>query len=258
MNDSSAPIIIEEAPLVLDPSNPMRSARAFVDMTCTNDEGLRTLHRHREAFWQWTGSYYRLINDEGISALVWKFLEEAKQEKKNADDEMFLVPFKPTRAKVGDVVAALTAVTQLDSSLQPPLWLSKSDSMPAADELFACGNGLLHLPTGELHQPSPDYFNISASEVIYDPKAEQPTKWLEFMGELFPGDEQAQLLQQEWFGYSLSPDTSQQKILFDYGPRRCGKGTKARILRMLVGQNSVAGPTMVSLADRFGLRAIDH
>jgi len=33
---------------------------------------------------------------------------------------------------------------------------------------------------------------------------------------------------QDWFGYTLSPDTSQQKMLMIVGPTRSGKGTIGR------------------------------
>jgi putative DNA primase/helicase len=51
----------------------------------------------------------------------------------------------------------------------------------------------------------------------------------------------------------LSPDTSQQKLLLIVGPKRSGKGTIARVLTGLLGQDSVAAPTLASLATNFGL-----
>ena len=54
-------------------------------------------------------------------------------------------------------------------------------------------------------------------------------------------------------GYALGPDTSQQKIMLLVGPRRTGKGTIADILTALVGPSGVAGPTMSSLGQNFGL-----
>jgi putative DNA primase/helicase len=58
---------------------------------------------------------------------------------------------------------------------------------------------------------------------------------------------------QEWFGYSLLPDTRQQKMLLLVGPKRSGKGTIGRVLKGLVGEKNVAGPTLSSLATSFGL-----
>jgi putative DNA primase/helicase len=58
---------------------------------------------------------------------------------------------------------------------------------------------------------------------------------------------------QEWFGYCLLPDTSQQKILLMVGPRRSGKGTIACLLRALVGPQNTASPTLAGLGTNFGL-----
>jgi hypothetical protein len=63
---------------VLDPADPMRSARKFMTATFIKD-GFRTLHRHRGAFWSWTGSHYRLMDEEMIRAEIWTFLETKMQ-----------------------------------------------------------------------------------------------------------------------------------------------------------------------------------
>jgi putative DNA primase/helicase len=234
----------------LDPRDPMRSARELVAKKFVTD-GRRILHRHRAAFWSWTKSHYMLADDEVIESIIWEFLEGANQQVK-VNKEWQTVPFKPNRARVGDVLAALGAVCQLDTAIEPPSWLSPS-TLPA-NEFLACGNGLLHLPTGILHPPSSSYFNLSASEVIFDLMAPEPTQWLAFLKQLFDDDqEQIDLLQDE-FGYWISPDTSQQKISLVIGPKRSGKGTIGRILSRLVG--SVAGPTMSSLAETFGLEPL--
>ncbi len=60
----------------------------------------------------------------------------------------------------------------------------------------------------------------------------------------------------QYFGYALSADTSQQKILAIVGPRRSGKGTTARVLTRLLGKDHIAAPTLASMATNFGLEAL--
>jgi putative DNA primase/helicase len=235
-------------PVLLDPKDPMATARKIVAKRFTTAEGIRTLWRHRGTFWLWTGSYYRLADDETLRAQVWAFLETAIR--RNGG---LAAPFKPTRANVGEVIDAMTAICQLDEYLDPPCWISRAATMKPANELFACANGLLHLPTGKLYPPSPDYFCVSASTVTYDSKAAIPTQWLAFLKQLFDDDKEAIETLQDLYGYLLSPDTSQQKIGGIIGPKRSGKGTIARILTKLLGATSVAGPTMNSLGQNFGL-----
>jgi putative DNA primase/helicase len=81
-------------------------------------------------------------------------------------------------------------------------------------------------------------------------------EWHEFLHQLFDGDLQSLELRQEWFGYALVADTSQQKMLLMVGPKRGGKGTIARVLRQLIGEGNVAGPTTSSLAGAFGLQPL--
>ena len=103
---------------------------------------------------------------------------------------------------------------------------------------------------------TPAFFNTAASSVAYDPDAAHPTQWQAFLAQIFGEDKQAMDAMQEFFGYCLSTDTAQQKMLLVVGPPRSGKGTMARVLRELAGPDSVAGPTMSSLSGDFGLEPL--
>ena len=79
---------------------------------------------------------------------------------------------------------------------------------------------------------------------------------MRFLSQLWPDDLQSIATLQEWFGYCLTLDTRQQKILMMVGPKRSGKGTIARVLRRLIGERNVAGPTLLSLGGPFGLQPL--
>jgi putative DNA primase/helicase len=162
------------------------------------------------------------------------------------------VPFKPGSSAVSGVVDAMAAVCHLDGAIEPPAWLDGGKHPPAA-EMFPVGNGLLHLPSGELHTLTANYFGLTASDVTFDPDAGDPTHWLTFLGQLFGEDCEAHDTLQDWFGYALAADTSQQKIFMIVGPRRGGKGTIGRILTALLGRDSVIAPTLSGLQSNFGL-----
>jgi putative DNA primase/helicase len=107
------------------------------------------------------------------------------------------------------------------------------------------------------HYPiTPKFFTINSLDFDPDPNAPTPTAWHEFLHQLFDGDVESLDLLQEWFGYCLTGDTSQQKMLLMVGPRRGGKGTIARVLTGLVGSGNVAGPTTSNLAGAFGLQPL--
>ena len=90
------------------------------------------------------------------------------------------VPFNPNRGKVGDVVEALAAAAQLSDAVRAPTWLDVEQHCCPTD-IFACGNGLLHLPTRMLLPHTPAYFSVNAVEYPYDPTAREPTAWLAFL-----------------------------------------------------------------------------
>jgi putative DNA primase/helicase len=107
-----------------------------------------------------------------------------------------------------------------------------------------------------MHPPSPLLFSVSAIDFEYDSAAPEPSRYLEFLRTLWANDAEAISTWQEWCGYCLVPDSSQQKILLMAGPKRSGKGTCARLLTRLVGAANVIGPTTSSLAGPFGLQPL--
>lgn len=244
----------ERAPswrITLDPKDPRPSARALVSLRCTDPDGHRTVHRHLGAFYRYTGSHYRDVGDEEVKAQIWEFLEGARR----IYGEDRRGPFKPTTTTVNDVFNALISVCGLDATVSAPAWLD-CHGRPPVTEFMAVGNGLLHLPTGAIHPPTPAFFGLSASEVAFDPEASEPTAWLKFLSNLWEDDQKAISTIQEWFGYCLSTDTRQQKMLLVIGPKRSGKGTLARVQTALLGRASVASPTLASLAQEFGLQPL--
>jgi putative DNA primase/helicase len=235
---------------LLDRKDPIRSARKLIAARFTDDKQRHLLHWHRDTYWLFQGGRYRCADDY-IRSAAWQFLETARLDEKGKP------PFKPTSRNVSDVVDALTSVCYLDGRINPPTWLNDADDPPSALELLPVGNGLLHLPTTELIPLTPDYFNIAASDVQFDPEAHEPPHWLGFLKQLFGDDEQAIATLQDWFGYTLAPDTSQQKMLMIVGPTRSGKGTIARInTALLGGYDSVATPTLAGLQTTFGLEPL--
>ena len=93
-------------------------------------------------------------------------------------------------------------------------------------------------------------------EFAYDPEAPQPEAFLAALKSWWPDDPQCIEALQEWFGYVISADTSQQKILLLLGPPRCGKGTIGRTITRVVGLGNVTAPTLNSLSGAFGLEPL--
>ncbi len=252
----------ELKPLEL-PDDPHKLARLFVDERCRDSDGVLTLRYWREESHRWDGTAYRIVPEKELRA-------ELTQSVKAEMDRVNLIAQKLTPAGekpppvrkvtgrlVADVAHALASETVLPSRVETPEWLEGAGPFPAA-EMLACRNGLVHLPSlvaGKQHfsRATPRFFSPNALDFDFDLDAPAPSAWLDFLSQLWPDDAQSIATLQEWFGYMLTPDTRQQKILMLVGPKRSGKGTVARVLRGLVGADNVACPTLSSLGTNFGL-----
>lgn len=170
-------------------------------------------------------------------------------------------PWSPTTSSIREVVEAMASQMRLPEQFEAPVWLRRSeaaDTMPA-EEITCVANGLLWCPreggagARTLVPHTAEFFTDTAVVVPYDADA-RCDRWMKFLDELWPGDEDSQALLQEWFGYVLAGSTGLHKILTLVGPRRSGKSTIAWALEQLLGGTSqVDHPTMARLAEPFGL-----
>jgi putative DNA primase/helicase len=247
------------------PNDPHRLARV-VRKPYESDDGCRLVYWSQQ-FHEFMGSAYKTIEDPTMKALV---NAEVKREadrlnvaalenwEPKKEGERPPAAMKVSGRLVSDVVQALGGYTLAPGRESPPAWLGDDKPFPP-DELLACRNGLVHLPSLVASQddyllpPTPAFFTFNALDYDFALWAPAPRLWLNFLEQLWPDDPASIDSLQEWFGYLLLPDTRQQKILMLVGPKRSGKGTIARVLRALVGPANVAGPTLASFGQNFGL-----
>lgn len=240
------PSTVPAETIIVDPKAPLSIARALIAHHY-HKEGCRTLLHQGGAFYAWTGTHYTECLLEEIRAAAYDFLDRAV-----CRDGEGVKPFNPNRARVGNVCEALAAVAQLPSSTQPPQWLGDYSGPDPAD-LLICKNGVVHLPTRALMPHNPALFALNALSFAFNPTASSPMNWLKFLAEIWPDDQPSIDTLQEMFGLALTGDTRHQKAFLLIGPKRSGKGTIARVLTALVGQDNTAGPTLSSLGQNFGL-----
>jgi putative DNA primase/helicase len=239
----SSVVPLHDGPLVLDPKASFDIAREFVRRHHL-DGSTRTLRHHNGVFYAWSGRHYAEVDEARLRTEVYAFLDSAER----AGDGR--VRFKPKMSHVNEVLDAVKALTNLDSSYQAPVWLG--DAPVPANEIVACRNGLLHLPTGQLYPHTPEFFCHNALDFDFDPVALAPIHWLKFVSDLWFDDPESVATLQEIFGLCLTSDTRYQKAFMLIGPRRSGKGTIARVLKELIGRDSWVAPTLSSMAEHFG------
>jgi putative DNA primase/helicase len=233
--------------------DPNRLAELFLERRYAGAEGTR-LRMWRGDWYRWDGARYAKVEADELRGELWQVIE---QEFNDLSQKSQVKAQKVTNDLVNNVRSALASIVQVPGQVDQPSWLGGSQAFPAGEMLVA-KNGLVHLPSlisgeAELLNPTPALFNSMALDYDIDLNADKPHQWLSFLHGLWPDDRESVETLQEWFGYCLLPDTSQQKLLFLLGPPRSGKGTISRVLGKLIGQSNVAGPTLSSLTSQFGL-----
>jgi hypothetical protein len=248
--------------------DPHYLARLFIEHYRHKD-GLTLLYWRAEWF-KWDGRAWRHLPDKDLNAEVCALVKqefdrqnlEALRKWQEAGDDEAPKPVarKVTGRIVSDVLQALASLALLPSDTEEPSWLERRGAEIEAhdpSEILVCTNGMGHLATlateGILEPCTPRFFSRNALDYAFDPQAPPPRFWLEFLEQLWPKDVEAIQALQEFFGYALTGDTRQQKILMLVGPRRSGKGTIARVLRAVVGLHNVCSPTLAGLGTNFGL-----
>jgi len=235
-------------------NNPLALARLFLKENYTAGD-LLTLRCQAQVFLEWRGNAYCQKEGAEVRAEIYRFLEDTTRSPRSGPDGP-LISRPSTKRDVDLVIDALRAEAFLSASVTPPAWLIEDASLPPALELLPCKSCSLHLPVMRRLSPTPALFATCASDVDYDPAAPEPLRWLAFLNELWGDDKESIATLQQWFGYCLTSDTRQQKMLLLVGPRRSGKGTVARVLTTLLGQANVVAPTTSGLATQFGLQPL--
>ncbi|MFD9026544.1 phage/plasmid primase, P4 family [Streptomyces parvulus] len=238
------------------PSHPMAVARRVLP-DWQDTDGRLLCRRWRGSWMRWTGTAWRELDEQQLRATLYKRLEHAVftggTDKQGAPE---LHDWAPTKQKISNLLDALGAVVLLPAEVDAPAWIDGTGhGEPEASPIVACTNGLLRIRDRALLPHGPGFFNLVSVPFPYDPDATART-WERFLAQVWPDNPEAIAALQEWFGYVLSGRTDQQKILLMVGPSRSGKGTIARVLKMLVGKENLAGPTLAGLGTNFGLSTL--
>jgi len=218
-------------------------AAAF--LAATERDGVPQLRFHRGGWWNYRAGAYREMQPSEVRGELVDYLDKRY--------------YRLTQAAINNVLDGLKAKARLPHHIEAPAWIG--DTAPAWDsaDILVCRNGMIHLPTFTARNPdhqrpaTPRLFATTVLDYDFRADAPRPDTWYRFLGDLLPDDPESLETLQDWFGYCLTPDTRQQKILLLIGPKRSGKGTIARVLRAVIGPENTAGPTLSSLATPFGL-----
>jgi putative DNA primase/helicase len=258
------PVVVDlETGVIENLDDPHRLARAFLREHYMCDQG-PTLRQWDGEWWVWNDAKWSTLADKELMCELAAFIKFEYDQAASADPNS--KPAKPVSSRgVANVILALGGILMLPMRLVPeqPAWVGCDGPPPR--QCISCRNGIIHLPTlmaggpvadGAHCLPTPKFYSPNVLGYSFLSDAPRPAAWEQFLASVWPEDPDSIQALQQWFGYLLTADTSQQKILLLIGPKRSGKGTITRTLRALVGEDNVAAPTLSALANPFGLQQL--
>lgn len=114
-------------------------------------------------------------------------------------------------------------------------------------------NGTLDLETLEVVPHSPEHRLQNRLNIAWNPVAECP-RFLGFLDQVFEPDEdksdKIRFLRQ-WLGYLITPDTSQQRMVWLVGEGSNGKSVLLDVVRGLIGEQNISAVALSDLGNKF-------
>jgi P4 family phage/plasmid primase-like protien len=241
----------------------------------------RTLKYWNQTWYRWVNGVYQEISSDHLMSRVnasikeefdaaWKIeFEKYKVWKRSDkfDPTMDKGPPKVRKVKGGlvrDVYEATKGICTLGSGQKMHHWI-EGEGEEHKGVCVATNNGVLNItkaisdeefPRSEILIPhTPNWFSTAKIELNFDETAQCPS-WIQFLEDVFNGDDESIDVLQKWFGYLLTPDNSLQKILFVIGDKRSGKGTIIKIMQAILGESNVAMPKLVDFTKNFALQSL--
>jgi putative DNA primase/helicase len=268
-NDDEATDNSRIEPIKAD-DDPHRLARLFLSERYTRDPDYTLRYWHGQ-WWRWCDGAYRALEEDELHAELWAAIEtefnrlnrERLLDRKNrlgtGHSPCGPAPaaLKVSNGVVQNVAGALMGLTSVASAVEQPSWLRDRDHGEPRNYL-GTRNGLVNLDdllggkADVLSAHSPRWFSPVCLPYDYDPRASCP-QWHAFLQNNLEGDQERIDLLQEWFGYCLTPDTSQQRFLLLEGEGSNGKSVVCAALTALLGDGNVAHVPLEMFGQRFAL-----
>lgn len=238
----------------LESSDPLFVAQAWLNRE-QSIGGRIILRRYKGQWYRYeSGKYVEVEPDMTIRGGLYGFLEDKTCSTLTAGGEERIHAYTPTRSKINDVIDALNRFCPIAET--PPCWLNDHVG-PNPSWVIAYPNGILDVNRyldgdvdGSLLDPTPDLFTVATLPYAFDPTAECPA-WMEFLETTFDDEDKIKLLQ-EWLGYNMIPDNSQEKMMMYQGPSRAGKGVCLTMQEALVGRDQLGVTDFEALGSDFG------
>ncbi len=238
--------------------DPHRLARVNLDNYAKLTAG-GTLRYWRDEWYTWKpdrACYQRILFNElraKIGASVKQEFDRLNLvEQKETESGELPTARKVTTNLVTNVLNATAGMQIVPNSVEPMTWLSDNGER-SQHNFVAMQNGIIDLDRlladdDECILPhSPNWFSTVCLPYNFDPTARCP-QWEAFLEKSLENDTDRINILQEWAGYCLMPDTSQQKFLAMEGEGGNGKSVFMAGLQAIVGPRNCSNIGLECLA----------
>lgn len=226
-----SPVVSEElADLWRKPVTERTTCAIFLAL---NRHAVRFLH-DEETWLLWRGNVWDNDRCEGIREQMKKVLETRLKRARSPEEEDNINRFDNTRA-----IDSLIKYSRSDPSVA-----TRSDQFNTTPWTTGCMNGTMDLKQMELLTAKPEHAIRNQVTVAYNPHAKCP-RWVQHLLETHPHRPEVAKFLQRWFGYCLTGEVSEQKMVIFYGSGKNGKSTIVDTILRIMG--SYAGVAAKSL-----------
>lgn len=205
------------------------NANRFVDRYGDNYKYSYT----NKQFYVFDGAKWSVDETGMIRRLIDEMIENLKFEKIKVPDGEDPEEFKEEFQKFIKKTRGTTSKKNIADEIKhrKPV---KPDEFDQDDMLLNVANGYLDLPSRTLHDHDINKLFSLQSYTDYTEKM-QPTIWLEFLNDIFDGDESVIHYLQKALGYSLTGSTREQVMFILHGKGRNGKSIFVETIAEILG-----------------------
>jgi len=237
--------------------DPHRLARVNLEKYAELTGGTIRYWRQEWYTWKPDRACYQKIDDTELRAKIGasvklEFDRLNLIEQKESESDKPPIARKVTTQLVNNVVNATAGMQIVPYSVEPMTWLSDNGER-SQHNFVSVRNGILDLDRlladhDDCILPhSPNWFSTVCLPYNFDPTARCP-QWEAFLEKSLEGDVDRINILQEWAGYCLMPDTSQQKFLAMEGEGGNGKSVFMAGLQAIIGPRNCSNIGLECLA----------
>jgi P4 family phage/plasmid primase-like protien len=211
-------------------------------------------------FFSWTGRYWKGDDTEAYrcAAELTNIIGHEIDANPNSPDA---APLRKWQMACEQVSVQNRAVELLRKTMEP----YEAINLDSAKHLFNVSNGTIDLRTGLLQPHEPRDFITRIARVPYEPDAPCPV-FEGFILGIMGGDAEMVSFLQRWFGYGMTAETREQKIMLHIGGGSNGKSTLLEAIARVMGEyGKTAAPNLLTsngdrhpteIAELFGRRLV--